>query len=98
MENYNGENPSTKKGANLPVETVSWNDCQIFIRKLNAITKKSSAYLQKRNGNMLLVEVNIAKGIDIAEVTLFLMLDGMVEAGIRIAIGITRILLVLNNQ
>ena len=35
-----GKNPSTKKGANLPVETVSWNDCQIFIRKLNAITKK----------------------------------------------------------
>mgnify|MGYP000419374638 CR=1 FL=1 len=35
-----GTNPSSKKGSNLPVEKVSWNDCQIFIRKLNAITKR----------------------------------------------------------
>ena len=35
-----GSNPSSfqGKGANLPVETVSWNDCQEFIEKLNAIT------------------------------------------------------------
>ena len=33
-------NPSHHKGegANLPVEKVSWNDCQEFIEKLNAIT------------------------------------------------------------
>ena len=35
-----GSNPSWFKGegANLPVEQVSWNDCQAFIGKLNAIT------------------------------------------------------------
>ncbi|MCG2759234.1 MAG: formylglycine-generating enzyme family protein [Desulfobacteraceae bacterium] len=30
-----GSNPSNFKGDNLPVEQVSWNDCQEFIRKLN---------------------------------------------------------------
>lgn len=33
-----GSNPSCFKGDNLPVERVSWNDCQEFIRKLNALT------------------------------------------------------------
>ena len=33
-----GSNPSFFKGDNLPVERVSWNDCQAFIRKLNALT------------------------------------------------------------
>ena len=33
-----GENPSHNKGENLPVEHVSWNDCQTFINKLNAMT------------------------------------------------------------
>ena len=33
-----GSNPSCWKGDNLPVECVSWNDCQEFIRKLNALT------------------------------------------------------------
>ena len=32
-----GSNPSNFKGDNLPVECVSWNDCQEFIRKLNAL-------------------------------------------------------------
>ena len=36
-----GSNPSNWKGDNLPVETVSWNDCQDFIRKLNALTGKN---------------------------------------------------------
>jgi len=35
-----GSNPSTFKGARLPVETVGWNDCQEFIRKLNEVTGK----------------------------------------------------------
>ena len=30
-----GSNPSHFSGSNLPVETVSWNDCQTFIDKLN---------------------------------------------------------------
>ena len=35
-----GNNPSNFKGDNLPVETVSWDDCQEFICKLNIITGK----------------------------------------------------------
>ena len=35
-----GNNPSNFKGYNLPVECVSWNDCQDFISKLNSITGK----------------------------------------------------------
>ena len=30
-----GKNPSAHEGDNLPVECVSWNDCQEFIEKLN---------------------------------------------------------------
>ena len=33
-----GSNPSHFKGDNLPVEQVSWNDCQEFISKLNSLT------------------------------------------------------------
>ena len=33
-----GSNPSAYKGDNLPVEMVSWNDCQEFISKLNSLT------------------------------------------------------------
>jgi formylglycine-generating enzyme required for sulfatase activity len=33
-----GSNPSTFKGDNLPVETVSWDDIQIFLTKLNLQT------------------------------------------------------------
>ena len=35
-----GNNPSYFKGDNLPVEQVSWNDCQDFIEKLNRQTGK----------------------------------------------------------
>ncbi len=35
-----GKNPSNFKGDNLPVEQVSWDDCQEFINKLNKITGK----------------------------------------------------------
>ena len=35
-----GNNPSYYKGDNLPVEKVSWNDCQTFITKLNQLTGK----------------------------------------------------------
>ena len=33
-----GDNPSHINGDNLPVERVSWNECEEFIGKLNAIT------------------------------------------------------------
>lgn len=33
-----GKNPSNKKGDDLPVENVSWNDVQDFIRQLNQLT------------------------------------------------------------
>lgn len=33
-----GNNPSYNEGDNLPVENVSWNDCQEFIERLNSIT------------------------------------------------------------
>lgn len=33
-----GSNPSCFKGESLPVEQVSWDDCQKFIEKLSAIT------------------------------------------------------------
>ena len=35
-----GNNPSYFKGGNLPVEYVSWDDCQEFISKLNNMTGK----------------------------------------------------------
>jgi formylglycine-generating enzyme required for sulfatase activity len=37
-ETVMGSNPSEFKGPKLPVENVSWNDCQTFIGKLNAQT------------------------------------------------------------
>ena len=36
-----GNNPSDFKGDNLPVENVSWNDCQGFVMKLNQLTGKT---------------------------------------------------------
>ena len=35
-----GKNPSKFNGDNLPVEKVSWKDCQKFIEKLNSLTGK----------------------------------------------------------
>lgn len=35
-----GSNPSDSKGDNLPVERVTWTDCQNFIAKLNQLTGK----------------------------------------------------------
>ena len=36
-----GHNPSYFKSDNLPVESVSWDDCQDFLSKLNRITGKT---------------------------------------------------------
>ncbi len=38
-EKVTGANPSNFKGAKRPVETVSWDDCQGFLKKLNALVK-----------------------------------------------------------
>ena len=35
-----GSNPSYDEGDDLPVECVSWNDCQTFINLLNSLTGK----------------------------------------------------------
>ena len=32
------DNPSIFNGDNLPVDCVSWDDCQVFVRKLNSLT------------------------------------------------------------
>lgn len=36
-----GSNPSRYKGSRRPVEKVSWEDCQVFIRRLNQRTGKN---------------------------------------------------------
>ncbi|MBP5327704.1 MAG: formylglycine-generating enzyme family protein [Bacteroidales bacterium] len=36
-----GSNPSNWKGDQLPVESVSWDDCQTFISKLNSLTGRT---------------------------------------------------------
>ena len=36
-----GSNPSRFEGSDLPVECVSWNDCQEFIQKLNRLTGRN---------------------------------------------------------
>ena len=36
-----GSNPSNFKGAQNPVESVSWNDCQEFVSRLNSLTGKN---------------------------------------------------------
>ncbi|MEI7947104.1 MAG: SUMF1/EgtB/PvdO family nonheme iron enzyme [bacterium] len=43
-----GSNPSCFKGSDLPVETVSWEDCQTFVSKLNA--KLADTQTQLRQG------------------------------------------------
>ena len=39
-EKVMGNNPSRNKGNVFPVENVSWNDCMIFIKRLNNMTGK----------------------------------------------------------
>jgi formylglycine-generating enzyme required for sulfatase activity len=36
-----GNNPSDNKGRSLPVESISWNDAQVFVQRLGAKTGKS---------------------------------------------------------
>ena len=39
-----GNNPSNFKGTRNPVESVSWNDCQDFIKKLNGLRKDKGTF------------------------------------------------------
>jgi formylglycine-generating enzyme required for sulfatase activity len=43
FETVMGHNPSLKKGKNLPVEYVSWQDAQLFVQKLNRM-ENSNGY------------------------------------------------------
>jgi len=43
-ESVMGNNPSYFKGSNLPVETVSWHDCQDFVNKLNGLSVSPSGF------------------------------------------------------
>ncbi len=43
-----GENPSSFKGADLPVENVSWDDCQKFLKNLNALPEVKKSGLTYR--------------------------------------------------
>ena len=43
-----GENPSEFKGADRPVENVSWDDCQKFLKKLNALPAAQASGLTFR--------------------------------------------------
>lgn len=36
-----GDNPSNCKGDTLPVDTVSWEDCQEFLKQINSKTRKN---------------------------------------------------------
>ncbi len=57
-----GNNPNNFKGYNHPVERVSWNDCQVFLEKLNQLTGKNIVCPPKHNGSLLPGVVTIAKG------------------------------------
>ncbi len=43
-----GENPSEFTGASSPVEKVSWNDCQKFLEKLNALPEVKASGITYR--------------------------------------------------
>ena len=43
-ESVMGYNPGYPRGGKLPVETVSWNNCQEFIKKLNELKSAPAGY------------------------------------------------------
>ena len=71
-----GSNPSRfKSGANYPVETVGWDDCQDFIKKLNSLTGKNFRLptaaeweYAARGGNKAVEQTKYAGSNDIDEV------------------------------
>ena len=57
-----GSNPSSFKGSDLPVESVSWNDCQEFIRKLNQLTGQTFSLPTEAQWEFAARGGNLSKG------------------------------------
>lgn len=57
-----GRNPSSFKGSYLPVESVSWNDCQEFIRKLNQLTGQTFSLPTEAQWEFAARGGNLSKG------------------------------------
>lgn len=57
-----GNNPSRFKGSENPVECVSWNDCQEFIKKLNALTGKTFSLPTEAQWEFAARGGNLSKG------------------------------------
>ena len=57
-----GSNPSEFKGDNLPVEQVSWDDCQKFIQKLNQLTGQTFSLPTEAQWEFAARGGNLSKG------------------------------------
>lgn len=71
-----GSNPSNFKGDNLPVEKVSWNDCQEFISKLNSMTGRKFRLPTEAEWEYAARGGKKVAGISIVEAVKFRMLLG----------------------
>lgn len=70
-------NPSYFRGRELPVEKVSWEDCQEFVGKLSKMTGKHFVYLRKPNGNMRQEVESSQKVLNMREVMIYLLSLGI---------------------
>jgi len=57
-----GSNPSSWKGAKYPVESVSWDDCQAFIKKLNRLTGRRFRLPKEAEWEYAAAGGNLSKG------------------------------------
>lgn len=57
-----GSNPSRDKGDNLPVQSVSWDECQEFIKRLNRFTNKKFRFLTEAEWEFAARGGNMSKG------------------------------------
>ena len=57
-----GSNPSRFKGDNLPVDVVSWDDCQKFIQKLNQLTGQTFSLPTEAQWEFAARGGNLSKG------------------------------------